>query len=185
MGSPASTTIMKLLVLLITLTGAMATDPEFRFLFQTITRVTTLTKTATTTSTVLPACVSDYAALAACKARKKRSPRDLSVETPVFTVNGKTVSIDQIMPTRTARAELPESEIDASSFGEVDVVAKGSANLDHQRLNLFKVYATSTKTITSTATVLKNGATTMKISLAVCQNADFLKSAGIDLLTKC
>jgi len=98
--SPAPTTIMKLLVLLITLTGAMATDPEFRFLFQTITRVTTLTKTATTTSTVLPACVSNYAALPACVARKKRSPRDLSVETPVFTVNGKTVSIDQIMPTR-------------------------------------------------------------------------------------
>merc|ERR1712154_478980 len=80
MGSPAPTTIMKLLVLLITLTGAMATDPEFRFLFQTITRVTTLTKTATTTSTVLPACVSNYAALPACVARKKRSPRDLSVE---------------------------------------------------------------------------------------------------------
>ena len=84
-----------------------------------------------------------------------------------------------------ARAEIPTSAIDASSFGEVEVVGAGSANLDHQRLNLFKVYATSTKTITSTATVLKNGANTMKISLANCQNADFLKSAGIDLLTKC
>ena len=80
---------------------------------------------------------------------------------------------------------MPESAIDASSFGEVEVVAKGSANLDHQRLNLFKVYATSTKTITSTATVLKPGANTMSVSLINCIVADYMKSSGLDLLTKC
>merc|ERR1712080_784454 len=193
MGSRSQTTTMKLFLILVTLTGAIcsnvqsgletAENPEFRFLFKTITRVSTLTKTAVTTSTSKPVCLKkDYTTLAVCLAkRKKRSPRDLYASTPIYTADGKPIDIDQILPSRAARAEVPESEVDASSFGEVEVVAKGLANLDHQRLNLFKVYATSTKTVTSTQTVLKNGATTMTISLEGCRNADYISKASLDL----